>query len=91
MQHSILICGNVQRIGLALLKSVCYPHRRASEPLQHVEPLGPSMFSRPIPRFQLEPYIKQFASANKLGPDLPAATTLQEVCSLAYGLQVATR
>ncbi|CAM9999357.1 unnamed protein product, partial [Laminaria digitata] len=38
---------------------------------------------------ELELYSKRFASANQLGPELHAVSPLQEVCSLAYALQVA--
>eukprot|EP00903_Cladosiphon_okamuranus_P015153 g14011.t1 len=40
---------------------------------------------------ELEPYVTRFASANKLdvSSNRSAATALQEVCSLAYSLQVA--
>ncbi|CAN0002799.1 unnamed protein product [Ascophyllum nodosum] len=36
----------------------------------------------------LEPYVRRFASANELRSDTPAASTMQEVCSLSYALQV---
>lgn len=42
---------------------------------------------------QLEPYVARFASANGLdvSSNPSAARALQEVCSLAYALQVAAR
>ena len=89
-QYSMLTRGDACRPCTVVIL-VLPPYKRVRAVVTYNLSLPPRFPLVRHPHFQLELYSKQFASANQLGPEIPAASALQDACSLAYALQVAAR